>query len=115
MLPVIYRTFDNLVVSNNRPERRKTSVESKLFDTSNVGTFCFCGMAEPNPPSARALCLLVIKVTNIVERDSVPFDWLLIAFTVLQDYSLETHCEPGTRMADIHEREMLRLVKCRFR
>ena len=72
-------------------------------------------MTERNSLYAGALRHLVIEATKVVDSDFIPFHWLLIAFTVLHDFSRKTHCEPSTRIANILIMEMLRLVKYLFK
>lgn len=54
-------------------------------------------MAERNSPFAAAVLGLIIEEDYILDRDFIPFLWL-VAITMLQDRSRETHGEPGPRI-----------------
>lgn len=53
-------------------------------------------MADRNSPLAATVHHLIIKEAGVLDSDFIPFLWL-IAVTVLQDRSRNTHCEPVTR------------------
>ena len=54
-------------------------------------------MADRNSLLAATVHHLIIKEAGVLDSDFIPFLWL-IAVTVLQDRSYDTHCEPGTRI-----------------
>jgi len=55
---------------------------------------------------AAAVHHLIIKEAGVLDSDFVPFLWL-IAVTVLQDRSRDTHCEPGTRIDTKDDLQMI--------
>ncbi len=63
-------------------------------------------MADQNSQLAAAVHHFIIKEAGVLDSNSIPFLWL-IAVTVLQDRSRNTHYEPGTR---IDTKDDLRMI-----
>ncbi len=64
------------------------------------------GMADRNSLLAATVHHLIIKEAGVLDRDFIPFLWL-IAVSVLQDRSCDTHHEPVTRIDTKDDLQMI--------